>query len=101
MDALTFVALLALAPAPALPEEQVFRSASDLRPWCEDQARAAYVGRGMTTYQWTASHFDRGNVLHVEGKLRADGQDVSVRCRVARGARERYASIEIDDARLK
>jgi hypothetical protein len=33
--------------------------------------------------------------------LRVHGEDVVVRCRVARGAREEYATIEINDPTLE
>ncbi len=77
-------------------DEIVFNQASELLPWCRAEAEAHYVGKGIAPYQWTGRYYDRSNVLYVEGKLRADGKDVEVRCRVARDARERYAVIEID-----
>ena len=80
--------------------EIVFNQASELVPWCKSEAEARYIARGITPFQWTARYYDRSNVLFVEGKLRADGEDVPVNCRVARGARERYATVEIDDPRL-
>lgn len=101
-----FAAALVLAPAPLAAsephhhEEPVFTQASELLPWCRSEAEARYVGLGITPYQWTARYHDRSNVLYVEGKLRVHGEDVPVRCRVARNARERYAVIEIDDPTL-
>ncbi|MFY2763706.1 hypothetical protein [Arenimonas sp. MALMAid1274] len=79
--------------------DRVFQRASELVPWCKAEAEAHFVGRGETTYQWTSSYHDRGNVLHVEGKLRVEGADIGVHCRIARGAREQYATIEISDPR--
>ena len=72
-----------------------FSQASELLPWCEAEARAHFVGMGITTYQWTGRYYDSGNVLFVEGKLRANGNDVPVACRVAKGGRERHAVVEI------
>lgn len=77
-------------------DEIIFSQASELLPWCRAEAEAHYIGKGVTPYQWTGRYYDRSNVLYVEGRLRADGKDVEVRCRVARDARERYAVIEID-----
>jgi hypothetical protein len=74
--------------------EVVFGSASQLLSWCEQEARAYYAGQGVTTYQWTGRHFESGNTLHAEGKLRANGLDVPVTCLAARGARERHAVIK-------
>ena len=76
--------------------EIVFGAASQLLAWCEGEARAHFGGLGITTYQWTGRHFERGNTLHAEGKLRADGKDVPVTCQASRGARERDATIRID-----
>jgi hypothetical protein len=75
--------------------EIVFTSASQLLAWCEQEARAHYAGQGVTTYQWTGRHFESGNTLHAEGKLRADGNDVPVACLASKGARERHAVIKI------
>lgn len=106
MRRLPIPALLAalLLPAPAAlahDDERAFHQASELVPWCRQEAEARYIGLGMTPYQWAASYRDRGNVLYVEGRLRVHSDDVTVRCRVARGARERYAVIEIDDPTLQ
>jgi hypothetical protein len=81
--------------------DRTVNSANDLVAWCRAEAEARYVARNMPTYQWTSSQVDRGNTFFVDGKLRADGQDVVVRCRIARGAQLRYASIEIDDPRIR
>ncbi|MCR6625496.1 hypothetical protein [Pseudoxanthomonas japonensis] len=81
--------------------DRTINSANDLVGWCRAEAEARYAARRMPTYQWTSSQVDRGNTLFVEGKLRADGQDVVVRCSVTRGAQLRYASIQIDDPRVR
>lgn len=77
--------------------EREIHKASDLAPWCRQEAEARFVARGERTYQWSASYSDRGNALSVEGRLRVEGRDVKVNCRIARGARERYATIDIQD----
>lgn len=87
-----------IPPAHAHPHEIIFTSASQLVPWCRREAEAYFVGQGQDVYQWTASHFSRGKVLHVEGKLRTGGRDVAVSCRVTRGASDSFASIEINES---
>ena len=96
---LWWVALPALASDPAGydPHEREISQASELVPWCRQEAEARFVARGERTYQWSASYSDRGNALAVEGRLRVEGRDVAVTCRIARGARERYATIDIQD----
>lgn len=81
-------------------QELVFNQASELVPWCKSEAEARYIAAGITPYQWTSRYYDRSNVLYVEGKLRVNGNDVAVTCKIARGARERYATIQIDDPSL-
>ena len=76
--------------------EITFNSASQLLSWCEQEVRAYYAGQGIDTYQWKGRYFDSGNTLHAEGKIRANGNDVPVKCMVARNARERYAVINVD-----
>lgn len=89
--------LLAHDENPHPHHERSFQRASELVGWCRQEAEAHFTGRGIPTYQWTASYHDRGNQLIVDGKLRAEGEDVAVQCRVARGARERYATVDILD----
>lgn len=79
---------------------RVINQASELVPWCRSETESRYIARNITPYQWTASYHERSNVLYVDGKLRVHDEDVAVRCRIARGARESYAVIEIDDATL-
>ena len=96
--ATALLALPPLAAGQALRQEIEFTQASQLMPWCESEARAHFAGSGVTTYQWTSRYFDRGNLLMVEGRIRADGKDFPVTCSVARGGRERYAVMRVGDA---
>ena len=93
--------LLLSAGLPAFGHEhRVISQASDLVPWCKAEAEARFVAKNITPYNWTASYHDRSNILYVDGKLRVNGEDVTVRCRIASGAREEYGTIEIDDSSL-
>jgi len=95
------VALLAIvSPLSAHEHERVIAQASDLAPWCQSEAEARYVAKGVATYQWSASYHDSGNTLYVDGKLRVHGDDVVVQCHIARGAREQYGTIQIEDPSL-
>lgn len=77
------------------PELRVYTGASQLVPWCRDEAKARAVAAGHEVFQWTASHSERGQTLTVDGKLHVSGGDFAVTCRIARGAREEFASIEM------
>ncbi|RYG57829.1 MAG: hypothetical protein EON56_01505 [Alphaproteobacteria bacterium] len=74
----------------------LFTSGGELLTWCEQEARAHFAGQGVSTYQWTGRHWESGNTLRAEGKIRADGSDIPVACFAAKGSLERYASIQID-----
>src|SRR5688500_2639282 len=101
------VALIMIFAFPALAHDKdhdkdiVIYQESELLLWCESEAKARYIARGLAPYQWTASYHNRSNVLYVNGRLRVHGDNVNVRCRIARGAREQYATIEIDDPALQ
>ena len=100
MKARTGAVLLLLAAMPAwghYPHEREIHRASELVPWCRQEAEARYLGRGESPRQWSARYSDRGDTLSVEGRLRVEGRDVQVKCRITRGAREQYATIEFDD----
>jgi hypothetical protein len=79
-------------------EHRVISQASDLVPWCKAEAEARYVARNITPYNWTGSYHERSNVLYVDGKLRVDGEDVTVHCRIVSGARDEYATMEIEES---
>ena len=91
----------ASADEPYRDPYRIINQASELVPWCKSEAESRYIARSITPYQWAASYHDRSNILYVDGRLRVHGDDVAVHCRVARGAREQYATIEIDDPSLK
>jgi hypothetical protein len=90
--------LIMSVTASAIDHDDIpINSGSELRDWCKSQSEAALVGRGMTPFNWSASYSDQGNALQVKGKWRVNGSDVSVECRVARGAQSRYASMSIQE----
>lgn len=102
MKPVALLLLLTAIPASAHDphRDRIIGSASELREWCRAEAEMRYAAKGIPTYQWTASYHEKGNTLYVNGKLRANGNDVEVRCRIARDVRAEYASIEIDDPSL-
>ncbi len=77
--------------------ERVIVDASDLLVLCREEAEAHYVGLGEPVYQWTGSYHDYANMLYADGKLRVDGRDVEVHCRIPRNAREHYLTMEVVD----
>ena len=99
MRAITVVALLLVLAPPTIAHDhhRVIYQASELVPWCRDEAQARYIARNITPYNWTASYHDSANVLYVDGKLRVQERDVDVHCRIASGARLEYGVVEIND----
>jgi len=86
-------------PAPAI--ERVINTGAELAAWCRAEAEARFVAEGRATFQWSASHHSRGNTLVVSGRLRVEGTDYLVDCRIARGAREHYGSIGITEDSIR
>ncbi|WP_230079421.1 hypothetical protein [Xanthomonas oryzae] len=77
--------------------EQVLTNASDLVPACRRVAETHYLAQGASIYNWTASYHDRGDGPYVDGRLRANGNTVSVRCSAARSAYECELVMQIDE----
>ena len=93
--------LVLIAALPAFGHgHRTISQASDLVPWCRDEAEARYVAKNVRPAQWTASYHDSSNIRVVDATLRVHDEDVAVRCRTAAGAREEYGTIEIDDSSL-
>jgi hypothetical protein len=92
--------ILALTASSAMAHhgETPINSGSELRDWCKEESEAAIIGKGVTPYNWTASYWDQGNMLMVKGKWRVNGSDVTVECRIARGAEARFAVMSVQDA---
>lgn len=96
--ALAVLAIAAGAPAMADREGPPFNSATELRDWCRQESEEAFIAKGVTPYNWTASYFDQGNVLMVKGRWRVNSSFATVECSVQRGAGPRYASMSIQEA---
>ena len=88
---------LAVSSLDPYEREIVIQQASELVPWCKAEVESQYVAQGITTYQWTASYHDRANILYVKGRLRVHDDYVEARCRIAKGERLMYMTVEIDD----
>lgn len=76
-------------------DEVVIASGTDLRDWCRDESEAHLIGQGKTPVNWTARHHEKANTLIVEGQWRVDGENMTVECRAARGARAEFASMKL------
>ena len=87
--------VLALAASSALshPDDRAINSGSELRDWCKAESQATFICKGQTPCNWSASYWDEGNVLMVKGSWRVNDSDVTVECRVARGAEARFATM--------
>jgi hypothetical protein len=81
-------------------DEVVINSESELQDWCKQESEATLIGRGLTPFNWTASHWNNVDTLMVKGEWRTSGTNsVVVECSVARGAQARSATLSIHDSR--
>src|ERR1700674_3623999 len=74
--------VLMASSAMAHREDTPINSGSELRDWCKEESEATLIG----------------NVLMAKGKWRVNGSDVTVECRIARGAEARFAMMSIQDS---
>jgi hypothetical protein len=96
---LTLLCLLLSAPLGGISADDELQlplaTGADLLEWCKVESEAEFAARGLTAYNWTARHVERGNTLTVHGSWRVDGTRHAVECRVAKGARREHASLQI------
>lgn len=76
-------------------EEAPIATSAELRAWCKAETEAYYVARGITPYNWSASGWEEGGTLFVRGGWLIGRDRVGVECRVAKGAKRKYAVYEI------
>jgi len=93
---LTIVLSLVSFAAAAHQEDVPITTASELRAWCEMESHALFIGKGITPYNWSASFWEKGNVLFVKGSWRVGNKEAVIDCRIARGAQTRYAAISVN-----
>jgi hypothetical protein len=75
--------------------DRVIENSFELREWCKDESEAYYIAKGITPYNWSDSWWEKGNTLFVKGNWLIGHDHISVECRIAKGARKKYASFEI------
>ena len=68
---------------------------SDLLQWCKAETEDHYVAKGVTPYNWTASWREQGNTLLVKGNVRVESNEVSIECRITKGAKKQHMVYEI------
>ncbi len=96
----TYVYLMAMllsVSAYAHDKEITIDNSSELLEWCKAESVAHFVGIGVIPYNWTADWWEEGNILKVKGSWLVGSDYVDVNCRVAKGARKKYAVYEISD----
>ncbi len=99
MKTLLVITFLSLA-TPVLAANQYdppINLSSELLEWCQQESQATFLGKGITPYNWSASHWDEADTLFVKGSWRIDTKEVIVECRVGRGARRSYAVMSMHD----
>jgi hypothetical protein len=74
-------------------DDRPINSASELRDGCKSESEASFIGKGIARSNWSASFWEEGNVLVAKGSWRVGTDEVTVECRIARGAQTRFASM--------
>jgi hypothetical protein len=92
-----FLVMLALLPFSALAdetiyhEEKIINTSQELKDWCKNESSMYYLAQDITPYNWTASWWIDGDVLHVRGTWNINDKDTTIKCSVRRGVSEKYA----------
>ena len=75
-------------------EKPIFHE-SDLRDWCESESRNYFTAKGITPHNWTSKWWNKGNILHVKGQWKINGDRVKVKCHIGKGGKTKYAKMEV------
>lgn len=78
-------------------EDVIIEYSHELLEWCKTETEGYYVANGITPYNWSASWWEKGNTLFVKGHWLIENEHVAVGCRVAKGAKRKYAIFEFSD----
>ncbi len=89
--------MLASIQVLAHDEDIPIHNLQELHDWCKAESEAYYVGKSIAPYNWSASSWEKGDVLFVKGRWLIKSSYITVECRVAKGARRKYAVYQIQD----
>jgi len=71
-----------------------------LQEWCKNKSAGHFLAKDITPYNWSFSHWTKGNVLHVKGHWKINGSKQIVNCRILKDAERKYAIIEMPSQTL-
>lgn len=92
---LWFILLLWSFIINAHEDDEPINYSSELLEWCQAESEAYYVAKNITPYNWSASWWEVGNIFYVKGYLLVNRERVDIECRIAKGAKKKYAVFEI------
>jgi len=92
-----FFAMLVLLPLSASAdetiyhEEKILNTSSELKEWCKNESSMYYLAQDIAPYNWAASWWIDGDVIHVKGTWKINDKESTISCNVRRGVSEKYA----------
>jgi len=78
-------------------EAIIINDTTELKEWCKNESSLHFTLNNKTPYNWTATWWSEGNIIHVKGEWLVDKKYVSVHCSIRKGAEEKYASLQISN----
>jgi hypothetical protein len=72
-------------------EEMIINTTAELKDWCKNESSMYFLAHDITPYNWTASWWTDGNILHVKGTWEINEKETAIKCSVRRGVSEKYA----------
>lgn len=77
-------------------EKQHVDSSAVVKVWCKKKSAYYFKERNITPYNWTASWWDEGRSIVVQGEWRVEDTTALVSCRAERGNALKHAVMTIE-----
>ncbi len=77
-------------------EKQHVDSSAVVKVWCKKKSAYYFKERNITPYNWTASWWDEGRSIVVQGEWRVEDTTAQVSCRAERGSTLKHAVMTIE-----
>ena len=78
-------------------EPIIINSSTELKEWCKQESSLYFTSQNKTPYNWNASWWSEGNIIHIKGEWLIEKETITVKCNIRKGAEEKYASLQISN----